>query len=360
MLNYTIKKSKIMFHCESTLDKLYIIGSFTNWKINENYKMKKKDNSFFLEINIENVDKIGNSGYPEYYFGNEDMKLPFDEQYPQGYFFNNQADMNPNYLIHFSPLSEIEAKSVYKLHNKSYTIKSSVHDFDNSFELSNFRKVQGGSLAKDILYRSYHPFIPSRGHNNQLKDIEIIRQDFIKHFLEKYSIKNIINLSETAAKLDDLLNNNNLQYYKTLYLEKKILCAPMSYETVYFMSNKNEKFNEEEFGFQDGIKKIIEFISENHGPFLVHCRLGSDRTGVIIAFLQLFMNCTKEEIKDNYLLTNNLGIGEYRSFNLLESSLKNAFGDNCFKKRNLNEYLKSIGLSDEKIEAAFKNLSCKK
>lgn len=357
MLNYLIKENKILFLVESTLEELYVIGSFTNWKIDERYKMYKKENIFSLETNLNFVNKIGNSGYPEYYFGNKKTKLLFDGHYLTGYFFNNQADMNPNYLIHFSSLSKIEAESIYELHKKSYTVKSSALDFKNSYELSNFRKVQGGFLKKDILFRSYHPFIPSRDNNNELKNIEIIRQNFIRQFLEKYRIKNIINLSETSTKLESSLANSSFDYYKNLYYENRVLCAPMSYETVYFMSDKNEKFNEDELGFQDGIKKIIEFISENNGPFLIHCRLGSDRTGVITAFLQLFMKASKEEIKENYLLTNNLGIGEYRSFNLLERSLKSSLGERCFDGINIREYLEEIGLSNETINKAFLNLS---
>ena len=58
--------------------------------------------------------------------------------------------------------------------------------------------------------------------------------------------------------------------------------------------------------------------------------------------------------KENYEKTNKLGIGEYRSFNLLEFSLRNAFGDNFYNnKEYIWNYLEKLGLEREYIEKAY-------
>lgn len=356
MLNYTYDNDNIVFKTASLEEELYVIGSFTNWLLKEEFKMKKINDIFYLKKEIREINKIANCGYPEYYFGNKEIKLDFDKNYPRGYFFNNQANKEYNYLVLPKNISEKELEEIYINNINSFRIKNRPEDFKDYEELTNFREIFGGSLGRKRLFRSYHPAIPSRENNGELRDIEVIRQNVLKDLLEKHSISNIINLSEKKEELHDFLLTSPLNYYKKLYLEERIFNVPMSYETVYFMSDKNEKFNEGELGFQEGIKNIIEFISENKGPFLIHCRLGSDRTGVVSGFLQLFMGSTREEIRENYIKTNNLGIGEYRSFNLLEYSLKNALGQDCFEKYKVKDYLKSIGLEENVIEKAYENL----
>lgn len=356
MINYFYNKKEIVFKTVSMEEELYVVGSFTNWLISEEFKMAKKDGVFYLEKNIKEINKIANSGYPEYYFGNRNGKMNFDKTYPKGYYFNNQANKDFNYLVLPEDIKKCELEEIYANNLNSFRIKNRPEEFKDYEELTNFRELLGGELGRKKLFRSYHPAIPSRENNGELRDIEIIRQNILKDLLEKYSIGNIINLSEKKEELQEFLEKSSLDYYKKLYLEGRIYNVPMSYETVYFMSDKNENFKEGELGFKDGIKAIIRFISKNSGPFLVHCRLGSDRTGVVSGFLQLFMGASKEEVRDNYIKTNNLGIGEYRSFNLLEYSLKNALGQDCFENYKVKNYLKSIGLEEDTIERAYENL----
>lgn len=360
MLNYTFIDLKVVFKVKSLEENLYLIGSFTNWLILEEFRMEKIGEEFVLEKNFEELNKIGNSGYIEYFFGNEYGKLKFDLSYPKGYYFNNQANKDFNYLLLPLDINKNQLEEIISNNEKSFIIKNKPEDFKDYEEFTNFRRINGGQIDRNILFRSYHPVIPSRADNDELKDIEFTRQQVLLDLLEKFGINIIINLSETEVKLKEYMNNMSFNYYKKLYLDNKVYSVPMSYETVYFMSSENISFNSGELGFQDGINKIIKIISENKGPYLVHCRLGSDRTGVVSAFLQLLMGATKEEIKENYLKTNSLGIGEFRSFNLLEFSLKKAFGENVFNNRDcVLNYLMNIGLKKEEIKRAVENLKCK-
>lgn len=356
MINYTYENDSVKFSIKSDLEELYLVGSFTNWLIDERFKMRKIEDHFSLDKPYLELNKIANSGYIEYYFGNREGKLPFDTNYPKGYYFNNQANKDYNYLLLSKDIDETKLEEIYQSSLASFRIKSRPEDFKNYFELTNFREVIGGDLGGKKLYRSYHPIIPSRSNNEELRDIEATRQSVLRDLLEKHSINNVINLSETKEELEIFLLSTPSYYYKTLYNQEKIHNVPMSYETVYFMSSENTSFKQGELGFRDGIKSIVEYIASTEGPFLVHCRLGSDRTGVVIGFLQLFMGANKEEIKENYLKTNDLGIGEYRSFNLLEFSLKRAFGEDCFTNNTVAETLIVWGLTRDIVEKAYNNL----
>jgi protein tyrosine/serine phosphatase len=171
-------------------------------------------------------------------------------------------------------------------------------------------------------------------------------------------IRTVINLSETSQELAGYLYQADSSYYKTLWLGDHIVNIPVAYETVYFMSDRDESFNPDELGFQTGIRAVINHIADHKGPYHIHCRLGSDRTGVIVAFLQLLMGADKRQVKRDYLQTNNMAIGEFRSFRLLEYALTQALGPRCFDNGHkvIRAYLLSLGLSCEIIEQAYQHL----
>lgn len=71
------------------------------------------------------------------------------------------------------------------------------------------------------------------------------------------------------------------------------------------------------------------------------------------------MGASRQDIADNYLKTNQLGIGEYRSIRLLERALQVAVGDDCFvdSEEKVLEYLLGLGLPISLIEQAKTQLS---
>lgn len=340
---------------------IFFVGNATNWKVKEDFKFHREGDSLTLIKPKELAQHIGNSGYCEYFFWDQDTEqaLPFDHCHPQGYFFNNQFNGSFNYLLLSENPSQSELAQIHQANEASFIIKQQREDYSSEESLANFRAVLGGSLKSKRLYRSYHPISPSRSHIAELKSLEELRQIAVRKLLSQYQIANIINLSETVHQLKQEIEQQGASYYQQLWSQGCVYCVPMAYETVYFMSNLNQAFNDNELGFQDGIKQIITIIANEQAPFHVHCRLGSDRTGVVIGFLQLFMGATKSDIENNYLLTNQLGIGEYRSFKLLEVALTNALGKRCFEdgRQAVHDYLLSLGINKSTINDAYQKLS---
>ena len=361
MLHYRYEDDEVVFDIPHNGNQTYLVGTFTNWKKNEEFKFSQLADRLVLRTSRQSVNKIGNSGYIEYFLWDEQRQqpVPFNRDYPEGYFFSNQYNGSYNYLLLPESISDAELNTINRCSTNSLRIKSCQSEFDSDFTLANFREVRGGRLAKQQLYRSYHPVIPSREGNAALRDIEILRQQAAMQLLEACAIRTVINLSETAQQLAGYLECAEPSYYKTLWQENQVVNVPVAYETVYFMSDRDEKFNSDEMGFQSGIRALIHHIASNQGPYHVHCRLGSDRTGVIIAFLQLFLGADKTQVEHNYLQTNEMAIGEYRSFRLLEHALNQALGQGCFENSHkvVSKYLQSLDIPDQVIERAYQHLA---
>lgn len=361
MLHYQHINNDIMFTVPYQCEKLYLIGTFTNWEKKEAYKFSNTENWHMLRKNQDAFYKLGNSGYIEYCLWDDENQrtLPFNSNYPAGYYFNNQHNGNFNYLLLPENITPEEIAQIASDSKRSFHIKTSAEAFSSQYILANFREVTGGELASGRLYRSYHPVVASRQNHAQLKEIETERQQVAMTLLEEHGINTVINLSETDRELALALDSAQDSYYKTLWLKEQVVSVPMAYETVYFMSDRDESFNPDELGFQSGIRQVIQYISQHQGPYHVHCRLGSDRTGVVIAFLQLMMGATKEQIRHNYLQTNNMAIGEFRSFRLLEQALTSALGIDCFENsaETVRRYLSELGVPQDIIDTAYGKLA---
>lgn len=92
-------------------------------------------------------------------------------------------------------------------------------------------------------------------------------------------------------------------------------------------------------------------------PFLVHCRLGTDRTGVVTGFLEALMGASWGEIAEDYSKSNEQGFREFRNENLLKYSLEKLLNISLYNDTKMEEgiknYLKTntnIQYTDEDIE----------
>ncbi|MCG7585853.1 tyrosine-protein phosphatase [Photobacterium sp. OFAV2-7] len=366
MLHYQYTEHDVIFTLPYHGDQLYLVGTFSNWQKQGAFKFNKAGPHYVLRKAREELNKIGNSGYIEYCLWGDDesQPLPFNKEYPVGYYFNSQSfdsqgNYGCNYLLLPENISQTELTQIAEDSQRSFKVKQSASEFSSEYTLANFRQVEGGKIAEGNLFRSYHPLVPSRSEHVALCDIEVERQGVAMKLLEQHGVRTVINLSETSQQLASYIRSAPASYYKTLWLEQQVVNVPVAYETVYFMSDRDESFNAEELGFQSGIQAVIRYIADNPGPYHVHCRLGSDRTGVIVGFLQLLMGADKAQIMQNYLQTNEMAIGEYRSFRLLEQALCRALGEDCFDNDVVaKRYLPSLGLSGAVIDRACRNLAC--
>ncbi|TDX48399.1 tyrosine-protein phosphatase [Orenia marismortui] len=203
-------------------------------------------------------------------------------------------------------------------------------------------------MGKNNLYRSYHPFKKSRPKH----PLEDQRITMVQKLISDKNINSIINLSDTNESIPA-----EFKCYKNMLDNAHILFTNKgyNYDVFYYISGSDE--------FSNLIRRIINFILEpsNKTPFLIHCRIGTDRTGIIIAILAAFMGAEWKDIVIDYQKSNNLGIGEYRDEKLIEYAFKEMLGAN-FRDKNLEklitDYFKNrLNLNNDKLQKLKDKLS---
>ncbi|WP_313577710.1 tyrosine-protein phosphatase [Lacrimispora sp.] len=240
-------------------------------------------------------------------------------------------------------LDEYEIRQLKRTNNRD--------DYSSDEVFANFREVTYGSIAPGRLYRSSNPINP-----------EIGRNQYAMRLTEAAGVKVIFNLSETAEEVTAHLGtdtNGNLAYYKGLNDTGNVYAMGMG------LDSQSEDFKQK-------LAVILREMSEKKGPYLIHCVEGKDRTGFVAALLEALMGAKYWEIKDDYMdsFVNFFHVpvapGQYDRIgnnNILES-MRQIAGipkGGSLKGVDLSKaaenYIKSIGLTDDEIERIKVNLS---
>ncbi|MDO4415055.1 MAG: tyrosine-protein phosphatase [Erysipelotrichaceae bacterium] len=209
-------------------------------------------------------------------------------------------------------------------------------------EYANFREIRMGSIGTGTLYRSSSPIDPSLNRNQEADEA-----------LLKAQIKTVMNMADHE---DDMKAFEG--YSKTYYSDCRIIALNMGMD-----------FSES--SFTDKLAEGFRFLSENKGPYLIHCKEGKDRTGFACAILEALMGASADEIAEDYMLTycNFYGVEKnsetYRMIaeKNIVPSLEKAFGiDDLYEVNDqLDElaeaYLLKIGMSNKEITDLKNNLS---
>ncbi|MBQ6919724.1 MAG: tyrosine-protein phosphatase, partial [Synergistaceae bacterium] len=107
--------------------------------------------------------------------------------------------------------------------------------------------------------------------------------------------------------------------------------------------NVNTKYKSKRF--KTGLARGIHFMAVNDPPYLVHCSLGKDRAGFVIALIECFAGASLQEVERDNMLS------FYNYFGILPGSREYDFVLNCEIYRFLCEAfgvqkLEVINLSD--------------
>ena len=328
---------------------VYVTGSFNGWlnTADSSWKMMKKVSkngvSYHLTKSISDVMIPGNTGYPEFRFfaisSISSHYLVEEKVYPEFIFLRNKLILKDK-----AELEEIaEAK-------KKFVSEKKLSDFDLDCpacraDISNVRLVPGTKC----LYRGYNPFKRSRTS----METEDARIELVQKAYKLYGIKSDITLNgyEGANSLEGEILPDVI---KEIEANDNRICINIDYNLVYFHSDA--------FDYSVALQKISRFIINHPGPFYLHCRLGSDRTGVTSAVFAALCGASWEEIAFDYERTNNMGIGEYRDRKLLQYSLTKMIGKDPVHCKDLayivqSFFLKENILSMEEIKKLIEKLN---
>lgn len=207
-------------------------------------------------------------------------------------------------------------------------------------EFANFRAVSASGVGEGVLYRSSSPLDPSLGRNA-----------YALAAMEAAGIRSVVNLADSPEQM-----RGYDAYEGSYYAECSVANPEMNYD-----------FASEEFA-QD-VRDSVMFIAQNEGPYLVHCKEGKDRTGILCAILECFAGASCDEVYGDYMAT-------YRNFygvqpgdstyplvlnNNLVKTLCGLYGvddlESADLKAEATEYLLSVGLTQADLDALESRLA---
>ena len=336
----------VEFYCEPSdftnfdeNEDIYVTGTFNGWLNtgDSSWKMTRKVSKgktyFSLVKPVSMIFVPGNTGFPEFrFFGlsSKSNTLLIDKPSFKKYSFNE------NRLI-FKTAEGME--EINRL-NTQLVFKKSLSDFDLNCpacraDISNVRLVPGTKC----LFRGYNPFKRSKSEF----DTEDERLSLVQKAYEIYGIRSDITLNgyegasvAAGESMPDVIKN--------IEKEDNRLCVNIDYNLVYFHPDAVD--------FSCAMRNIALFIISHPGPFYIHCRLGSDRTGVTCAVLAALCGASWKEIAYDYERTSNMGIAEYRNRRLLQYSLTKMLGRNPADSKDLAYLVQSYFIKENILTMA--------
>lgn len=294
-----------------SVSKVYLEGSFNGWLkgTDDSWLLSPSSNPKIWTLTRDAADiRIpGNSGYPEFkfYVIVKDPKFP---QEPNAISTVPGFQMATNNLVLFPGDAPEEIAQNVVIANTLKTLDQfDLSDPAQVALISNVRQVPG----TPALYRGYHPFKKSRGQY----DTEEPRIALVKEALEKNGIKSVITLSgEEKAGGGESVS----AYQQAIIAAGNQLYVNSSYNTVYYHSAEAD--------FGNSVQTVVRFINSHPGPYYIHCRLGTDRTGTFSAVLAALCGTSWKDIAEDYQKTNLMGIKEFRDYHLLQYSFEKMLG----------------------------------
>ena len=143
---------------------------------------------------------------------------------------------------------------------------------------ANFRNVRAGKIGKNNLFRSQHP---ANGSDRSL---------YANELAEENGIRTVLNLSDSEAKLNKFFRDYMVSpsyYYKTLHARGRIYTA-------------NLRVSRRGPSYCPKVAAALRFFAKKKGPYLVHCQVGRDRSGLVILLLECLMGAPYEYMVNDY------------------------------------------------------------
>ncbi len=223
-------------------------------------------------------------------------------------------------------------------------------DYASDVVFANFRNISGGSIGKNVLFRSSSPA------NNELG-----RASYADTLAKAAGIQTVLNLADGQEAFESYIAADDFAspYYLSLYQNGsvKLLNLGIDFTTP---------------DFQKGLADGLRFLTVSKGPYLVHCNEGKDRAGFVSALLSCLMGTDYNQVVNDYMISYEnyyhleAGSEQYeavKNSNIVSilSTITGVSDPAKLKKADLSAaaeaYIRSIGLTNEEINTLKANLS---
>ena len=228
--------------------------------------------------------------------------------------------------------SRAEAKRIYREFKKKLSNDRNAYPNLTDEDFANFREVKTTGISRGKLYRSSSP-INDWGKRNLIAD----------SLSEENGIRTFINLVDTDKQM------KSYKGFSGTYYSKHTAIA----------LNLNLKFMSKDF--QKKFAQGVKFIARTEPPYLIHCNLGKDRTGLFCAVIEALMGASFNEISADYMTSfyNYFGVKpDTNNYNFVINNEIRPFLASMLGVKNLDEvnlpaaaerYLLRIGVTAEEI-----------
>ena len=229
-------------------------------------------------------------------------------------------------------------------HVNNLAVNKNRADYESDTSYCNFRSVTAGAIGESTLYRSVAPC--SNSEKGFITD----------KLLDENGIHTVINLAYNEEDLKQALEQDGMQdsYYKQIYSAGDVFSEQLTW-------------NYQNKGNSEALARAFSFMAKHDPPYLIHCARGKDRTGYMVAILEMLMGASREEIIKDYMIS-------YRNFYDIEEEteeyrlVKRKYPEKWMHEleekyyyHNLQKaaicYLRDIGLTQETIEKIIRKLS---
>jgi len=209
-------------------------------------------------------------------------------------------------------------------------------------EYANFREVSCGSIASGVLFRSSHPADGSE------------RSPFAHSLMVQAGVRTIINVG--ASWNDPQQAFDSSEYYQSCGALGRVLATNIGLAVTWDH-------------FKTELRRVLRFIIDNDPPYLIHCRIGQDRTGIAIAILEALAGANLPNVINDYAATfenyYEIRHGHMLYFEVVEqllSKLREMNGGSVVTSENLQSVIKlyitkEVGMSESELTLLQERLS---
>lgn len=253
--------------------------------------------------------------------------------------FNRVANIQPGETVTIT----MEKPGRYKEKNEAYTVNSAYEQWEGQTDEAyrNAREVRAGSIAAGVLYRGTSPF-----------DTEYGRAELMDAYIRENNIQCALNLTDNEEMLKERMDQ--LPAHTREMIENgQVIAAHLGVEYT-------------DPGAMQTIGESLVEMTGREGPWLIHCSLGRDRTGVICALLEALCDATYEEVVADYMQSYDCLHGidmnpeslQYQLFKQrIDEILESMFEISrdqlpaCNLRQEAEDYLTRCGMTAAQIEA---------
>ena len=161
------------------------------------------------------------------------------------------------------------------------TYSNKPEDYPTEEAYANFRSLSGGDIVSGRFYRGASPC------NNNTN-----RSNYVNTLMRKNKIAFVLDLSDNRDTFESYRDQygENYTYDWDLFLNDKVAFVDM-----------NSDYTNEEY--KEWIAQGLIELTENDGPYFIHCNEGMDRTGFVSVILEGLAGATYKQMRDDYMLT---------------------------------------------------------